>query len=310
MAVAPDNLSGADGDLPEAASRRGKSNAFSSGLSVPDFAACLQMGIEPVELVQGYCVMQWGWYSVGSPYMRGVSPMQTGLDGSKLYSENWRCPHGFVSSDHRSWGQNYEQPWIENAWGLGFNTAYTRMLEEARSVGAQGVIGVVDISRPLADMGVLEFHAMGTAVRVKGVPTSPNAPIWTTYLAGQRLAKLIEAGFMPISIVAALSSVRVWAYCITEYLTEGGAYSSWGSQLAGGEIEQTAKAHMAARQVVREHVRNQLGSDILQGADLTTRQHEVGAGDQEIQCTLKGNRVRRFKEFDQVPAPRPTVRLL
>jgi hypothetical protein len=37
---------------------------------------------------------------------------------------------------------------------------------------------------------------------------------------------------------------------------------------------------------------------------------EVGEGDQEIQCLLRGNRVRRFKDFDPVPVPRPTVRLL
>ena len=28
-----------------------------------------------------------------------------------------------------------------------------------------------------------------------------------------------------------------------------------------------------------------------------------------VDCTLRGNRVRRFKDFDQVVLPRPTVRL-
>ena len=54
------------GDLPEAAVRRLESSAFSSGLSVPDFAACLDLGLQPVALVQGFCVMQWGWYGPGS----------------------------------------------------------------------------------------------------------------------------------------------------------------------------------------------------------------------------------------------------
>ena len=40
------------------------------------------------------------------------------------------------------WGQNYEQPWVEQAWGR-VRPAYTRMVEEARC-GAHGVIGVVD----------------------------------------------------------------------------------------------------------------------------------------------------------------------
>jgi hypothetical protein len=44
-------------DIPEAAARRFAEGAFTSGLTVPDFAACLQMGLEPVGYVQGFCVM-------------------------------------------------------------------------------------------------------------------------------------------------------------------------------------------------------------------------------------------------------------
>ena len=56
-------------DLPEAAARRFAEGAFTSGLTVPDFAACLQMGLEPVGFVQGFCVMQWQWYGMGgSPF--------------------------------------------------------------------------------------------------------------------------------------------------------------------------------------------------------------------------------------------------
>ncbi len=32
------------------------------------------------------------------------------------YSETYRCPHGYVSAEHRTWGQNLEQPWVEEAW--------------------------------------------------------------------------------------------------------------------------------------------------------------------------------------------------
>ena len=295
----------APSDIPEAASRRLSGGAFTSALTVPDFAATLQMGMEPVGLVQGFCVMQWGWYGMGSPYLRGVNPVG-GQRGQ--YSESWQCPHGFVSNDHRTWGQNYEQSWVEAAWGQGFGTAYTRMVEEATAIGAHGIIGVIDSSEPLGDMGVIEFHIRGTAVKVTGGPPPPGGKPWTTYLAGQRLAKLIEAGYVPVSIAAAVSSVRVWAYCVTEYLMEGRSYT-WGAQTAATEIDQVAKAHMAARQVVREHVRSQLGGDSLHGAELSVSELELTEGDQVIECTLRGNRVRRFKEFDALGAPRPTVRL-
>ena len=35
------------------------------------------------------------------------------------------------SNEHRIWGQNYQQPWVESAWAQGFGSAYSRMVEEA-----------------------------------------------------------------------------------------------------------------------------------------------------------------------------------
>ncbi len=298
MSVAPD-------DLPEAAGRRFTDGAFTSGLTVPDFAACLQMGLEPVGYVQGFCVMQWGWGGRMSPYGMLGGPTQMNTGG---YAETWQCPHGFVSAEHRGWGQNYEQSWLEDAWTEGFTSAYDRMVEEATTLGAHGIVGVVDSSGQLGDLGVVEFRIQGTAVRVTdGAPPADGHP-WTTYLAGQRLAKLIEAGYAPVRVTAAVASVRIWAYCITGYLT-GGSVTRWGNQLAGAEIEQTAKAGMAARRLARERARAQLGGDSLHGATLVTTERELGEGDGELQCILRGNRVRRFKAFDPLPVPRPTVRL-
>ena len=86
-ASAPRPPGGPEGDLPEAAVRRLESTAFSSGLSVPDFAACLDLGLQPVALVQGFCVMQWGWYGPGSGFTRGMSPYAMGPQSSGAYSE-------------------------------------------------------------------------------------------------------------------------------------------------------------------------------------------------------------------------------
>ena len=297
-------------DLPEAAVRRLESSSFSSGLSVPDFAACLDLGLKPVALVQGFCVMQWGWYGPGSGggAMRGMSPYMGGQQTPGSYSETYRCPHGFVSNEHRSWGQNLEQPWVEQAWAQGYGTAYARMLEEAGTLGAHGVIGVLDRVSNVADNGTTEFHFLGTAVTVEGGPPPAGGVPWSTYLAGQRLTKSIEAGFMPVAVVAALASVRVWAYCMTEYYMEG-SMGGWGSTSGPALVEQVSKAHMAARQLARKHVREQLEGDELHGATMDVAARELSQGDEVIDCTLRGNRVRRFKDFDPVVLPRPTVRL-
>jgi hypothetical protein len=299
-------------DLPEAAVRRLQSSAFSSGLTVPDFAACLDLGLQPVALVQGFCVMQWGWYGPGASSLfggpaLGGSAFVGGPPEAGSYSEVYRCPHGFVSNEHRTWGQNLEQPWVEAAWAQGYGTAYGRMLEEASGHGAHGVIGVADRVSNVADTGTTEFHFLGTAVSVEGGPPPAGGAPWSTYLAGQRLIKSIEAGFMPVAVVAALASVRVWAFCMTEYLMEGTL--GWGAPTGPVPVEQVSKAHMAARQLARKHVRQQLEGDELHGATIDVVTRELSQGDEVIDCTLRGNRVRRFKDYDHVALPRPTVRL-
>ncbi|HUX05564.1 MAG TPA: heavy metal-binding domain-containing protein [Acidimicrobiales bacterium] len=275
---------------------------FSSGLSVSDFAACLTMGLEPVGLVQGFCAMQSSNYAVG--LQRNLSPF-TAQGG---YVENYQCPHGMVSGEHRMWGQNYEQRWIEQSWREGFSKALARMLDEATALGAHGVVGVLDSETTLVGAGVIEYHVRGTAVRVAGAPAPTTAP-WTTYLAGQRLAKSFEAGFAPVSVVATIASVRVWAYCITEYLMGGGGLGGWSPGVGAVEIEQTVRAHGQVRELVRANARDELHGDELHGVQLRVVEHEYERGDLEIQALLRGNRLRRVGAFQALATPQPTVRL-
>ena len=183
------------------------------------------------------------------------------------------------------------------------------MFDEATALGADGVVGVVDELSSLTEAGIIEFHLRGTAVKLKDAPRATAAP-WTTYLAGQRLAKLFEAGFAPVSVVATMSSVRVWAYCMTEYLMGSGAGTFTLNQNSQPmEIEQIVRAQSFARSIVRKSARDQLHGDSLHGADLRIQEQEFEQGDMEIQTQLRGNRVRRFKEFEALPVPQPTVRL-
>jgi len=306
-------------ELPEAAGRRLSGGAWTSGLSVADFASCVDMGMEPVGYVQGYAVMQWSWFmsaGVLGPGMGGLGGyggIRTGTPRRRgQYVEQWQCPHGFVSAEHRMYGANYELTWLETSWADGWTLAMGRMVDEAAALGATGVVGVVDATRPLAGGATLEFRASGTAVSVGGAP-APARP-FSTYLSGQRLAKLVEAGFAPVSVVATLSAVRMLGYCITHYQLAGTNVGTWYGPAAGGvsgvgPVDQVNRAEAAARRIARERVREQLGTDILHGAVLERTEHEIGEGDLSIQCTLKGNRVRRFKDFDPLPDAAPVVRL-
>ena len=306
-------------ELPKAATRRFGQGAWSSGLSVADFASSLEMGMQPVGYVQGYAVMQWSWFMATGGFasaMGGFGALGGGWAGASRrggqYVEQWQCPHGVVSAEHRMYGANYELTWLEDSWSTGWGLATGRMIEEARALGATGIVGVVDTMRPLVGGTTVEFRASGTAVLVEDAP-APATP-FSTYLSGQRLAKLIEAGFAPVSVVATLSAVRMLGYCITHYQLAGANVGTWYGPAAGGvagvaPVDQVNRAEAAARRLARERVRAQLGADILHGATLERSEREIGEGDLSIQCTLKGTRVRRFKDFDRLPDPTPVVRL-
>ncbi|MDA8366461.1 MAG: hypothetical protein M0Z62_05800 [Actinomycetota bacterium] len=297
--------------VPATAAGRLGSGTFSSDLSVADFAACLEVGMEPVGFVQGFDAMRLANYTSA---WRSMSMMGGGVGlfgtsggmppGFNGYYQRWNCPHGYYMSgnDHRPWGANYEIVPSEAAWSAGFGRAYARMLDEARDAGAHGVIGVTNQLRPMFGGTVHEFHLTGTAVRIAGAE-APATP-FTTYLSGQRLVKLIEAGFMPVSIVSTLVSVGVYASCVTVWASEGQGYS-----YQPGEITQVSAAVQSAVDLANARVAATLEGDILHGASMECGVREGGGGDRVIECTLHGNRVRRFRPFDPMDLPRPTVSL-
>ncbi|MGA8682082.1 MAG: heavy metal-binding domain-containing protein [Acidimicrobiales bacterium] len=85
-----------------------------------------------------------------------------------------------------------------SAW----RSAIDRMVLEASSLGADGVVDVV-LTEKRAKAEVREFIVTGTAVRSKAM-THLRSP-FTTTLSGSDVAKLMTAGWMPASIVLGLS---------------------------------------------------------------------------------------------------------
>lgn len=280
--------------------------AWSSSLSTNDFAACVEAGYRPIGFVQGCAVISWGWgSSMTSPLGIGMSQMSSGM--TRGYSEQFMCPHGFVGGEHRIYGLNYEQDWAEDAWRAGFSSSFQRLVAEAAQLSAHGVIAITDRVVHDPNTGTYRFTIEGTAVRVAGAPDTKA--LFTTFLAGQKLNKLLEAGYAPVTVVAEFVSVQVFASCVTEYLLHGRGAVGWGAPV-GGEVDQVSRAHEAARHIARERVRAQLGSDRLHAAHLDVREHEIASAGPQIDVMLKGNRVRRFKAYEAFPAPRPVVRLV
>ena len=296
-------------DLPEAAGRRLAAKSFSSALSVADFAACLHMGMRPVGLVQGFCAMGWnpGYYlpsqtSFGNQW-QGYNSSWSGW-GNVI--DNYYCPHRIMpSAEHPSRGYNIEATGIESTWAEGYNATYRRMLEEAQTLGAHGVIGVTDATKSLIGPRVREFHLLGTAVVMDGQPAPER--VWSTYLAGSKLGKLFEAGLAPVSVVGAFAAVTVLPVCVTE-IQEHGRWDTYGVVSPFGEITQLSDAHTAARRLVRDHIKSTLQGGALHGADLHVSEDDL-VGRTTISAILRGTKVRRVHDADPLPQPVPTVRL-
>jgi hypothetical protein len=211
-----------------------------------------------------------------------------------------------VSAEHRMYGLNYEKTWIEENWSAALAQATARLIDEAQKLGAHGVIGIVERTEHHRDTSSFEFSLSGTAVGIDDVPI-PDQP-FTTFLAGQKLNKLVESGFTPVSIALTIAEIGVMASCITEYQLRGGMQWGWGA-VPNGEIDQVARAHAAARSLARERIRAQLSGDVLHAAAMIVRANESQEGPQ-IEVVLRGNRVRRFRLAADIPPPRPVVNLV
>jgi uncharacterized protein YbjQ (UPF0145 family) len=276
-------------DKPETGVRRA---AWSSALSINDFAACIEAGVEPIGFVQGCSVVSWTLYR------------SDGVPEAARFVEQFNCPHNSVSGNHRQFGKNSEEIATEALWMAAFSGALTRLLDEAGHVGAHGVIGVVESTTHLSEDNAFEFKLSGTAVCVAGV-ARPRTP-FSTFLAGQKLNKLVQAGFAPVSIVWSFASIGVYPSCVTSSQLHFVLGTS--TTTPTGEIDQVSRAHQTARSLAREDARRQVDGGLLHGAHLVAVSREMGDG-LRIDVTLRGNYVRRFRDFEPLLAPRPVVRL-
>jgi len=171
----PDYVPGSTANLPQGAAQRlramrgtGERPAFfTSDLSVDEFLLVEHAGFEALGLVLGSCI-----YHVGFQWQK--------------------------------WSVSQELPILTRAMYSARELAMTRMEEEADILGADGVVGVRLVFKQYAmDEGVLEFQAVGTAIRHRekagSMRTKDNRP-FTSDLSGQDLWKLVRGGYRPVSL--------------------------------------------------------------------------------------------------------------
>jgi uncharacterized protein YbjQ (UPF0145 family) len=170
------------GDIPSRAKERiqqyleSGSSMFSSDLSAREFLLTREAGFEPISQVMGtsfFSVSFWGNYA--GPWR------ETGEMTNLTYAQN----------DARS-------------------KALQRMQQEAKLLGASGIIGVRIHAKP-SNLGsrMTEFSAYGTAVRVPGY--APNQEPFTTSFNGQEFWQLYKAGYIPRGVVMGCCSYYIYS---------------------------------------------------------------------------------------------------
>lgn len=273
--------------------------AFDSGLTIPDFAGCLSMGLRPLGLVQGFFYGQIsGWSSYSATVAR-----------------NYPCVC-METAPHTS-GWLGEVQALDTAWMSAHQTALERMLQEAARLGAHGVVGVTTEMGHPTNQNSCDVHLYGTAIEVEGA--APPSQPWSTQLAGHKLAKLIEIGFVPSSVVYARCTAMIVEGCYMEYYGSGRCGTGYViSPLQDAHELARSGAIRAAREVSPESclydVRMQVHETEGSGARSALSQvgglgQGLGGSTTYVTCALLGSLVRRVRPTLSLSAPAPTVNL-
>lgn len=239
------------------------------------------MHLQPVGLVQGYYFGQVSNWSAYSGY-----PVR-----------NYPCACTEMEVHQTGWVGRVDD--LDGAWMSAHQTALGRMLQEAAGLGAHGVVGVTtEMSHPTT-ANSCEVHLYGTAVVSTGGPAPQS--VWSTQLAGHKLAKLVEIGYVPSSV----------AYCrCTAMLAEGCNMEYYGSGNCGTGyiINPLQDAHELARSGAIEVARKMSPGLSMYGVDMEVHETE-GRGTTYITCSLRGSLVRRVRATLPVSRPVTTVSL-
>ncbi|HEY4346496.1 MAG TPA: heavy metal-binding domain-containing protein [Gaiellaceae bacterium] len=193
---------------------------YTSDLTTAEFLLVREAGFRPVTQVMGSC-----FYNVGWQYMPGG--------------------YGFRG------GQVFELDAPTQAWQEARRLALSRLAEEARLAGADAVVGV-RINRGVYEWarGVVEFIAVGTAVKSERFDLgSDDGPVLSN-LSGQDFAKLYMNGYWPVGIVAGTTIM----YAMTGWQQQGS--SGWMFS-ANQELPDFTRGVHAARQAAMQRVHAQ-----------------------------------------------------
>jgi uncharacterized protein YbjQ (UPF0145 family) len=239
-----------------------QSGSWTSALSTTEFAAIRSVGFEPAGQVLGAAVYNVGFAGYGCPTY-GV--------GSAEAIKEFNKSHGYGRTEFYTQVSTLGTaaafgPLVQTLHAAR-STALARMTRQCAALGAHGVVGVtLTLSR--SSLG-LEFVATGTAVRAPGAILLPQP--FTSGLTGQDFAKLLSAGFVPVSLVLGI----VIGVRHDDLLVKGQRRRTLGNIEAAGYTNLVHRARAAAR--------IELEKDVVRvgGQGVVVQRNELRIGEQE-----------------------------
>lgn len=263
--------------------------AWSSLLTIGGETGLEQCGFHPVGEVMGCVVEHIGWQGWGGC---GYMPTMGGFAGGGFAGGGFLGPVSTTSS------QSFVGfgPYLAALYS-GYDTALLRMLTECQTLGGDGVVGV-DLRVNHLGNDNREFICYGTAVRSTGA--SRPASLFSTLLPGQDVAKLLQGGWVPVSIVVGLSiAIRHddWATLQQASVMAGNTEVSGYSQLVH-HVRSDARREFAGRTA-------SYGADgaVLSSMGLNIWEREVAENhrDHVALASVLGTAIARFHEGEKIP---------
>jgi uncharacterized protein YbjQ (UPF0145 family) len=234
-----DQISNPNASVPNSAKQRlhslrsaaHPSAVFTSDLSVNEFLLVRKAGFEPIGLCVGSCI-----YHVGIQYS--------------------------------SWKSNQELEVLSQAMYHARELAMTRMREEAKQMGADGVVGVrLEIKHLPMEGDILEFVAIGTGIvhgeGHAGFRAHDGGP-FTSDLSGQDFYTLLQSGYRPIEMVM--------GSCVY-HIARRGFMQSMAQAGQNVELENFTQALYTARELAMERMQTEAQTAKAEGV-IGTEIHE------------------------------------
>jgi uncharacterized protein YbjQ (UPF0145 family) len=209
--------------------------AFTSDLTVNEYALAQASGLIPIAQVMGSSVVQHGWQNYGwSSYGGGIR----------------------------------EMPSFAVPWNLARQRSFDRLRQEAQFAGADAVIGIeLTVSSSLGGPGNLEYVVFGTAVRETTLAGRDAPRPRMCALSGQDVDKLRRIGAETLDVIGHTSVVCValspWANQMMG--------SWWGNQ----EMIEVTQGVYAARQLAMDEVRRQASQVGANEMVISTLTHNI-----------------------------------